>query len=238
VDVLPDGADAIMAVQAIVYDIVLMDVQMSGMDGITATKRIRALPGRENGVPIVAMTANVLPQQVQSFRSAGMDGHVAKPLRRDALFATIERCIAEASGATVDASPADARPSCSVVDEEVFSEAISVLGNTKGYELLGRLGTELKDRFPRNPDSIEEHEQLARDAHKLISTAGLFGLAALSQSCSRLEAAIHKNEDVGPPLEIARAACREAMAEIAARVASANRRAARDMPTASTRLAG
>ncbi len=91
VDVVSDGADAIAAVQSTRYDIVLMDVQMPGMDGITATQRIRALAHPAKSVPIIAMTANVLPRQISQFRSAGMDDHVGKPFKREELHAAIER---------------------------------------------------------------------------------------------------------------------------------------------------
>ncbi len=97
VDVVADGSEAITAVQAHPYDIVLMDIQMPIMDGVTATKHIRKLAGSAAGVPIIAMTANVLPQQVESFRAAGMDGHVGKPLRRADLLEAIERCIGQAA---------------------------------------------------------------------------------------------------------------------------------------------
>jgi signal transduction histidine kinase/CheY-like chemotaxis protein len=91
VDVVTDGAEAILAVQAKTYDLVLMDVQMPGMDGITATQHIRALQHPAHRLPIVAMTANVLPQQVKQFRAAGMDDHIGKPFKRDELYAAVER---------------------------------------------------------------------------------------------------------------------------------------------------
>ena len=74
VDVVDGGAEAIEAVQTTAYDIVLMDIQMPGVDGITATRRIRALAHPAAQVPIVAMTANMLPHQVAAFTAAGIDG--------------------------------------------------------------------------------------------------------------------------------------------------------------------
>ncbi|KQT09147.1 hypothetical protein ASG40_10900 [Methylobacterium sp. Leaf399] len=90
-DVVGDGAAALVAVQDNDYDLVLMDVQMPGMDGMTATKLIRRMAGPGPRLPIVAMTANVLPEQIRRFREAGMDDHVGKPFRRDDLYATIDR---------------------------------------------------------------------------------------------------------------------------------------------------
>ncbi len=91
VTVVADGAEAVLAVQAGAHDVVLMDVQMPGMDGVTATRHIRELGSPLGRLPIVALTANVLPQQVAQFRAAGMDDHVGKPFRPDELLATVER---------------------------------------------------------------------------------------------------------------------------------------------------
>ncbi len=95
VSLASDGAEAISAVQADTYDVVLMDVQMPGTDGLTATRHIRALGSPASRLPIVALTANVLPQQVAQFRAAGMDDHVGKPFRPDELLAAVERWTAK-----------------------------------------------------------------------------------------------------------------------------------------------
>ncbi|MCJ2040113.1 PAS domain S-box protein [Methylobacterium sp. J-059] len=91
VDVVADGAAAVMAVEDGAFDLVLMDVQMPGMDGITATRMIRRLKGPAANVPVIAMTANVLPAEVRQFREAGMDDHVGKPFDRAVLYAAIAR---------------------------------------------------------------------------------------------------------------------------------------------------
>ena len=69
-DVVGDGVAAVAAVTRASYDVVLMDVQMPRMDGITATAEIRKLAGRAGMIPIIAMTANVLPEQVERCRRA------------------------------------------------------------------------------------------------------------------------------------------------------------------------
>jgi PAS domain S-box-containing protein len=98
VEIAGDGAVAVMAVQSKAFDLVLMDVQMPVMDGMTATQHIRALDHPARNLPIIAMTANVLPQQVQAFRAAGMNDHIGKPFKRDALFAVIAHWSGAASG--------------------------------------------------------------------------------------------------------------------------------------------
>ncbi len=81
IDTAEDGVEAIEAFRQAPYDLVLMDVQMPVMDGMTATRRIRALPlPAAQTTPIVAMTANVLPEQIDRCLEAGMDGHLGKPM--------------------------------------------------------------------------------------------------------------------------------------------------------------
>ena len=91
VDTADDGVDGLSAVQAGAYDLVLMDVQMPRMDGVEATRRIRALDDARALTPIIGLTANVLTQQTDSYREAGMDGVVAKPISPAALVAEIAR---------------------------------------------------------------------------------------------------------------------------------------------------
>jgi CheY-like chemotaxis protein len=62
---------------------------MPDMDGITATKHIRALEGPVRAIPILALTANVYSEQVARFMAAGFDGHVAKPFKRTELCAAV-----------------------------------------------------------------------------------------------------------------------------------------------------
>ncbi|MHB8529678.1 MAG: response regulator, partial [Caulobacteraceae bacterium] len=81
IDTAVDGVHAVEAVEKTDYDLILMDVQMPVMDGLTAARRIRAMakPAARD-VPIIAMTANVLPDQVEKCLEAGMNDHLGKPI--------------------------------------------------------------------------------------------------------------------------------------------------------------
>ena len=85
VDCVTDGAAAVRAVQAKAYDLVLMDMIMPEMDGIAATRAIRALPAPMCRVPIVALTANSFREQLASCLDAGMDATLTKPMSIDSL---------------------------------------------------------------------------------------------------------------------------------------------------------
>ena len=76
-----DGVAAVAAAEGEAFDLILMDIQMPHMDGLTATRRIRAAEAsRFAYTPIIAMTANVLPEEVARCLMAGMDDHIAKPI--------------------------------------------------------------------------------------------------------------------------------------------------------------
>jgi len=124
IDVADDGAAAVAAVQDRVYDLVLMDVQMPGMDGLTATRRIRALPHPCRHVPILALTANVLPEQVYAIREAGMNGHVAKPIDRGQFTATITEHLPAVMLAEVSEAPAP----MPVIDRAAYERLEGSLG--------------------------------------------------------------------------------------------------------------
>ncbi|WP_184717536.1 PAS domain-containing hybrid sensor histidine kinase/response regulator [Caulobacter sp.] len=80
VEAVADGVAAVEAARAGSYDVILMDVQMPLMDGLAATRAIRSLAGEPALTPIIALTANVLPDQVAFYRASGMDDHVGKPI--------------------------------------------------------------------------------------------------------------------------------------------------------------
>ena len=89
VDVAVNGAEAIEAVKTNAYDLVLMDVHMPVMGGVEATRLIRDHGGHLAALPIIALSANVLPEQVEAYRKAGMNAHLGKPINPHEMLAAI-----------------------------------------------------------------------------------------------------------------------------------------------------
>jgi PAS domain S-box-containing protein len=214
-----DGPSAIAAYRDERHDLILMDVQMPDMDGLETTRHIRALDRAGREVPVVALTANVFSQQVESYRQAGMNDHLGKPFHRDALLAMIERW------ADVDASQRDAAmesPDAEradgdlpVLDAACQDELAALIGAGKVADLLIRLRDDLPGRLRSAASGA-----LRADAHVMISTAGLLGFAQLSAAAAALEQAVDAEGDLAAPLTRLLAARTAALGAIAPAIAS------------------
>ena len=88
------GEAAVEAVIADDYDLILMDVNMPGIDGLEATRRIRAIGGVAAQIPVIALTADVMTHHQQRYHAAGMNGFVPKPFSPVQLLAEIARLVA------------------------------------------------------------------------------------------------------------------------------------------------
>ena len=96
-EVVSDGLEAVQQVYRGGFDVVLMDIQMPGMDGQAATRRIRALDGAAGDIPIIALTANAMVADRESYLAAGMNGYVSKPISAKQLHAAIAQAVAVAA---------------------------------------------------------------------------------------------------------------------------------------------
>ena len=98
-----DGDEAVEAARYGDFDLILMDVRMPRMDGLAATRAIRALEGGAAAVPIVAMTADVMPEDVARCLAAGMNAHLAKPVTQALLIETVAQSLDTAQAPAVAA---------------------------------------------------------------------------------------------------------------------------------------
>jgi CheY-like chemotaxis protein len=161
------GEEALSCLREEPIDLVLMDIQMPLMDGVAATRAIRAMESPIKDIPVIAMTGNVLPQQVQSFLQAGMNDHVGKPIERSNLYTKLWRWLpSSAHGAQ---SPAGD----SVVNQAKLEELINALGAVKVESTLLKFAEQLRGSF--NGDLADAR----REAHDLINSAGLLGFETL-----------------------------------------------------------
>ncbi|HVN01434.1 MAG TPA: PAS domain S-box protein [Caulobacteraceae bacterium] len=101
------GAEAVEASARQPFDLILMDLQMPGMDGLAATEAIRAGDGPNRATPIVALSANILPAHLEACRRVGMNDHIGKPIDTRELLTKVMRWTAEGHDALA-AGPAEA----------------------------------------------------------------------------------------------------------------------------------
>lgn len=93
VDIVETGTDALKAVETSPYDVVLMDIQMPGMDGMEATAAIRALQSSVRKIPIIALTANAMVGDRERYLAAGMDDYLTKPIKAQDLIAKLAHTV-------------------------------------------------------------------------------------------------------------------------------------------------
>ena len=197
-EVAQNGRVAVHAFKREPWDLILMDCNMPEMDGYEATAAIRALEndGSDSSrrVPIIAMTANTQPADVEKCLSAGMDDHLPKPLTLGSLTAHLQRWLPERAitppqkgAVTVDVIPL--RHPDEPVDRAALIRLREALGGAIGQAIRPFL-----EDMPTYLEALEaaavagESEALRRAAHAVKGAAGNFGAAALSSLAKDIEA--------------------------------------------------
>jgi len=205
VDVAFNGVEAVRMARAGDYDLVLMDIQMPEMDGLTATREIR-LDARLRELPIVAMTAHALASDRALSRLAGMNDHVTKPIDPDLLFCTLLKWIDPArlegrpapegsqSAAAPQAAGRDPDPAAAALPAVPGIDWRLALDKVDGQRrrLEKRAGSFVREyaaapRILRDALAAGDHPRLQALAHNLKSSAAYVGAFELAGAASRLE---------------------------------------------------
>jgi len=213
VELAEDGETAVAAVASGDFDVVLMDVEMPGIGGLEAARRIRALPAPRGRVPIMALTAAALPEQVAACREAGMDGHLAKPIRPAELLGRLAEaaCRREREGPKSSPAPGgDAevlmRQALSELERELGGAIGSLLSDVAGEFRLGR------EVLERAAEEGMPSSSLRQTLGRLAAGARMVGADALATASDRLLAAIEADQGWREALPETRAALDAALA--------------------------
>jgi two-component system sensor histidine kinase/response regulator len=204
-DFAGNGIEAIEAVKLRPYDAVLMDVHMPDMDGLTATKILRSLPGPVSCLPVIALTANAFSHDVDQCRAAGMNAHVGKPFRTEELLVAIGDALRGQSRFTPAAETvAPLHVSGAMPDSAVPALDIEVIEKFRadsGEEMLQMLiETFLPDATAKlerlvqiagQPSSPETTTEAVRLAHSLKSSGAMAGAMQLSVTAKAVEKRLH-----------------------------------------------
>jgi PAS domain S-box-containing protein len=210
VDLAENGEIALRMVKDNDYDVVLMDMQMPVMDGIEATRILRADP-RHQTLPIIAMTANAMESDREVCLEAGMNDHIAKPIDPDQLFSVLLRWIRRTDGDGKIARPhTPARPA-KTSEAELVIPGIDVRsglkrtgGHRERYETLLRKFAEQQlgaTEAMRAALSAGDAATAERTAHSLKGAAGTLGAVALSEAAANAETAIKTGHGVEAALK-------------------------------------
>ncbi|MEZ5787320.1 MAG: ATP-binding protein [Xanthobacteraceae bacterium] len=210
-----NGRAALALAQAATFDAVLMDMRMPEMDGLEATRAIRALGGDWSRIPILALTANAFPEDVKACIDAGMNDFLAKPLRKTVLIDRLGRVLeasarplpggtmpagagAGAEGISALPAPPAASPvpawtaepdTAPVLDHAVLDELIDAIGTDGARATLSVFLAETTTRLDllRRLSCETERPRIEDAAHALKGAAGALGLRQLSALALRLE---------------------------------------------------
>ncbi len=193
------GRHALERLQADVFDAVLMDVHMPDMDGLTATRAIRAHPAWKH-LPVIALTAQAREEDRRHIHAAGMDAHLSKPIDEQRLYATLDRLLhPQAQAATGEPPAAMPDPTPPASTEATAADAPLIdwpdmqarfAGNTQRIQ---RLLQGFARDFATAPDTLlhgaQQHDcaGVAILAHNLKGALGYLGSRALAEQADQLE---------------------------------------------------
>jgi signal transduction histidine kinase/CheY-like chemotaxis protein/HPt (histidine-containing phosphotransfer) domain-containing protein len=209
-DIAENGHQAVDAVRRIAYDVVLMDIQMPELDGVEATKQIRALPPPACLVYIIAMTANAMQGARAEYLAAGMDDYISKPIDGKMLLTKLAELSVKRKPVVRPPAALAPRgdtepwtngkmapvPDLPVLDAAKLAELEDVMPPEEVVEFIALFLAEAANHLAL----IEEHRAngdlptAARAAHGLVSMAGNVGAMELSALSRKLENACRSGD--------------------------------------------
>ncbi|WP_417264199.1 ATP-binding protein [Celeribacter sp.] len=196
-----NGQEAVALSEEEAFDAILMDISMPGINGIQATRMIRASGGINRKTPIIAATAHAMPEERAEFKAAGMEGFVEKPIRR----AILSDVLAQYAAPRQDISSSeDTEPQTNdtaseadiILDTDQIGEICDILGLEKTRERVEKFLVQASEQI----DDMAKAEDLAdlrALAHALAGSSGMIGAAKLSRLCRNLQIACDALDDEG-----------------------------------------
>lgn len=173
--VVGNGAEAVEKYEADHYDCILMDMQMPIMDGANATREIRRLEkDLEKRIPIIALTASALKNEVNEFMNVGIDDYIIKPIDEEKLVSTLESiCNHKITREKPDIKPVINRSFKSMIDLDEFWNTFGIFEDQFIIEMIECFFDDYLERFETVEKSIREHDVI-KLKHNMHSLKGIF----------------------------------------------------------------
>jgi CheY-like chemotaxis protein/HPt (histidine-containing phosphotransfer) domain-containing protein len=188
------GVEAVRAAAASQFDLILMDMQMPEMDGLEATRRIRAVSGPNQAKPILALTANAFVEDGARCKAAGMNEHLTKPVRRTALQAALHRHLCKSvAQPQSDQTTVPVAPVAVTANDVLEPDVWASLKSDMPLQALTKLATTFMTNQANELDAMRadlscgDREALRRRAHALKGAARLFGATRLAEVAAMVE---------------------------------------------------
>jgi CheY-like chemotaxis protein/HPt (histidine-containing phosphotransfer) domain-containing protein len=191
VRVARDGQEALDMLAAQAFDGVLMDCQMPVLDGYAATRELRR-QSRWQSLPVIAMTANAMVGDRDKAIAAGMDDHIAKPIKVEEMFATLARWIRPAATGADASGDVRRDPLAGVAGIDCRAGVAAMMGDDALYRHLLRMFRDRETDFARRFQAARDNGATAaamRMAHDLKSVSGSLAVVAVHEAAADLERA-------------------------------------------------
>jgi signal transduction histidine kinase/CheY-like chemotaxis protein/HPt (histidine-containing phosphotransfer) domain-containing protein len=196
VSVVGNGREALARAEVELFDVVLMDMMMPELDGLSATKAIRKLPAPFSDVPIVALTANAFVEDREAALAAGMNSFATKPITGKRLLEAIQDCLRKRDEQRLEgaSSPQAAEVGSDEFDADVLEELREELGSEYVDTAIDIFLTDLRTRLEAMRDPALSNNALGSHGHALKSSAATLGLGRLASIAGEIELAVRKSE--------------------------------------------
>jgi CheY-like chemotaxis protein len=201
-----NGREALAQVEAHAFDVILMDVMMPEMDGLAATRAIRASFGPDASIPIIALTASAFVEDREAAYAAGVSAFLTKPITSQMLLDIIEACRAGVPDQTmsdetmsgqvmpVQALPTKDDDAGPALDRPLIEQLREDLGPEHMRTALDLFLSDLAKRGASLRLCDRSATTLRKEAHALKGSAASFGFRHIAQAAARLEDAARENE--------------------------------------------
>jgi len=187
------GEEAVARVGQEAFDVVLMDVQMPLMDGIEATRRIRAMPSPTATIPIIGLTAGVLAEERQRCLAAGMDQVLSKPIVWPELLAALTSV---AGPHLPEGTPPAGDPVSELLDEKLLAKFRAAAGQSKFSLFIQNAIQSAVSTYAEMLDLRDDPDRLAGLAHRLAGSLPSFGLIGVGSLAREIEQRSTMHQDV------------------------------------------